>query len=422
MRRRRFSWIGLAGVAAILVSGCFGPPAGGGDATPPTSAPPTIPPATSPPATAAPGSTTPTSSTTTPAPTTTSPTTTSPTATTAPTTAPTTTTKPPPPPAGVVGGFSDGASVLGRSDADLARELDLVAATGAKYLRIDVYWAGIETQRGTFNWANTDRIVSAASSRGLKVLGILDYSPTWARPPGTDDHYAPSNPADYANFATAAAQRYAPRGVRDWEIWNEPNTAMFWKPKPSPTAYEQLLAAAYPAIKTADAGATVITGGLSPAPDAADGSAIAPVTFLNGLYSAGGAGSFDAVGHHPYNYPYMPMKAEPTNYNWNAFGGVTPMLYQTMQAHGDGAKKIWGTEMGAPTPYNGMTPDYLAAYITEAYNAWAKWSFTGPLLWYAYRDAGTDPSNIEDHFGVSYTDMSPKQPALAAITSALGGG
>jgi hypothetical protein len=29
-----------------------------------------------------------------------------------------------------------------------------------------------------FNWATTDTIVDAARSRGLKVLGILDYSPT----------------------------------------------------------------------------------------------------------------------------------------------------------------------------------------------------------------------------------------------------
>ena len=94
--------------------------------------------------------------------------------------------------------------MLGRSSADLAREVDAIAATGATYLRIDVYWAAIERQPGVFDWATTDGIVDAARSRGLKVLGILDYSPTWARPSGTDDHHAPSNPADYASFARAA--------------------------------------------------------------------------------------------------------------------------------------------------------------------------------------------------------------------------
>jgi hypothetical protein len=69
-----------------------------------------------------------------------------------------------------------------------------------------------------------------------------------------------------------------------------------------------------------------------------------------------------------------------------------------------------------------MTPDYLAAYIREAYSAWANWSFTGPLIWYAYRDAGTNASDIEDHFGVTYADLTSKEPALSTITSVLHGG
>jgi polysaccharide biosynthesis protein PslG len=214
-------------------------------------------------------------------------------------------------------------------------------------------------------------------------------------------------------------QRYAPRGVHHWEIWNEPNMAGFWKPRPDPSAYAALLAAAYPAIKSADRDATVVSGGLSPAPDAADAGAIAPVTFLEGVYAAGGGGKFDVLGHHPSNYPRMPLTPEPDDYNRNAFGGVTPVLHQTMEEHGDGRKKIWATEMGAPTPFDGMTPEYLAAYIREAYAAWGSWSFTGPLIWYAYRDAGTNPDDIEDHFGVTYADLTPKQPAHRVITEIL---
>jgi polysaccharide biosynthesis protein PslG len=327
----------------------------------------------------------------------------------------------PTPERAAVGGFSDGASILRRSRAEIERELDAVVATGATYFRIDVYWAEIEHRRGEFDWGTTDGIIDAARERGLKVLGILAYSPTWARPRDADDHHPPSNPSDFANFARAAARRYAPRGVHHWEIWNEPNVEDFWRPRPDPSGYAALLAAAYPAIKSADPGATVVTGGLSPARDAADEGSIAPVTFLEGVYAAGGGGMFDAVGHHPSNYPYMPTRPEPNNFNDNAFAGVTPVLYETMQAHGDGGKKIWATEMGAPTPYEGMTIDYLAAYIRDAYGAWESWSFTGPLIWYAYRDAGTDSSDIEDHFGVTYADLSPKEPAHSAITSVLRG-
>jgi hypothetical protein len=319
---------------------------------------------------------------------------------------------------GLVGGagFAEGAGLLWGSDAELAQRLDGIAATGAEYIRVDIDWSVAQPGPASWNWGPIDRVVRASRDRGLRVLGLITYTPTWARPAGTPDKNPPTNPGDFANFAAAAAARYAPLGVREWEIWNEPNSRWFWSPAPNPTAYTNLLIRANAAIKSIDPGATVMTGGFSPAPDSPDGSMIAPVTFLNRVYAAGGGGHFDAVAHHPYNFPYMPLKPEP-NYNWNAFGGVTPKLYETMVAHGDGAKKIWGTEMGAPT-VQGMTPEYVAAYVTEAFSAWRSWPFTGPLFWYSFRDGGTNPTDPEHNFGLVKTNGAPKEPALSAFERA----
>jgi hypothetical protein len=315
-------------------------------------------------------------------------------------------------------GFCEGYTILWGSDAELAQRLDGIAATGAEYLRLDFDW-GVAQPSGpsSWNWGPIDRVVNAAHARGLTILGLLTYTPAWARPAGTTDKYPPNNPNDFANFARAAVQRYAPSGVHDWEIWNEPNIAGFWSPRPDPARYATLLMAAYSAIKAVDPSATVLTGGTSPAPDAADGSAVAPVTFLRSVYDAGAGDSFDAVAHHPYNFPYMPLTPE-ANYNHNAFGGVTPMLYQTMVDHGDGDKKIWGTEMGAPT-VSGMTPEYVAEYVRQAFDAWRAWSFTGPLFWYSYKDGWVDPNDREANFGLVRTDFSPKNPALDAFKDAI---
>jgi polysaccharide biosynthesis protein PslG len=301
-------------------------------------------------------------------------------------------------------GFSEGSSLPDRTDAELAAEFDGMVASGARLLRIDVDWWLVQETPTAWNWGPIDRIVDAARARDLAVLGMIGYTPPWARPPGTTDKHPPSKPAEYASFARSAVRRYAPRGVRHWEIWNEPNIARFWQPAPDPAAYTALLRASYRAIKDADAGATVISGGLSPAPDAPDGARIAPVTFLRGVYAAGGRGYFDALGHHPSNYPYMPLKPE-RDHNDNAFRGVTPVLYDTM--------RIWATEMGAPT-VGGMTPEYLAAYLTQAYTAWRSWPYTGPLFWYSYRDAWFDPRDREANFGLVRTDGVAKEPALAA--------
>jgi aryl-phospho-beta-D-glucosidase BglC (GH1 family) len=57
------------------------------------------------------------------------------------------------------------------------------------------------------------------------------------------------------------AARYKPDGVTTFEIWNEPNNASFWQPRPNPAAYTADLIAAYAAIKKASPSAFVISGG-----------------------------------------------------------------------------------------------------------------------------------------------------------------
>ena len=311
-------------------------------------------------------------------------------------------------------GFGEGSGLPGRGDAELERELAGIAATGARYLRVDFDWGHIGREEGKFDWAATGRVVRQARRCGLDVLGLLAYTPEWARPAGTGDHHPPSDPADFADFAAEAARRFGPQGVNTWEIWNEPNLAFFWEPAPDPAGYAALLIAAYDAIKEVDPEARVLTAGLARASDAGDGSQMAPATFLEGVYDAGAGGHFDAVAHHPYSFPALPLDST----GENAFVDVTPRLYEIMEEHGDADLRIWGTEMGAPTS-DGLTADFLAEYVTQAYRAWRDWSFTGPLIWYSYRDAGSDPDVGEESFGLVRSDFTPKGPALAAFEAVV---
>ncbi len=313
-------------------------------------------------------------------------------------------------------GFAAGSGLAGRSEADLARELEGMAATGAQQLRFDLDWSYLEPEPGRFRWSAVDRVVAGARACGLDVVALLTYSPEWARVPGTTEHAPPRDAADFAGFVTEAVRRYEPDGVDTWEIWNEPNIDVFWEPAPDPAAYAGLLAAAYAAVKAVDPDATVITGGLAPAADEPDGSGISPVTFLDDVYAAGGGGNFDAVGHHPYAFPALPLDGRGLD---NAFAGVTPRLYDLMVTNGDGDKPIWGTEMGAPTGADGVTADFLAEYATVAYDAWRAWPFTGPLLWYTYRDAGRDLDDPEDNFGLVNFAYRPKEPALSAFEAVI---
>ena len=311
-------------------------------------------------------------------------------------------------------GFSEGAVLGGREGAPLEAELAGIAATGARYLRIDVDWSAIEQSPGVRDWSVVDRIVDTARACGLDVIGLLAYTPTWARGPGSSEHSPPTDPATFASFARAAVQRYSSRGVKAWEIWNEPNLTFYWAPAPDPAAYAALLGPAYDAIKAVDPSSTVITGGLAPAENQPRDQAMKPVPFLQAVYRAGGTGKFDAVGYHPYTYPGMPTD-DPGD---GPFVITTPQLHDVMTKHGDAPKQVWGTEMGAPT--TPTTPaTFQAQYLTRAYSRWDRWSFTGPLIWYSYLDPGTNPTDVEDNLGIVRADFVTKEPAFAAFEKAM---
>ena len=79
-----------------------------------------------------------------------------------------------------------------------------------------------------------------------------------------------------------------------------------------------------------------------------------------------------------------------------------------MVDNGDGAKQIWGTEVGAPTRgTHAISEAQQAQWVRQYYDAWNGWAFTGPLLWYSFRDKFTG-SDIEDAYGLVRTDRSPK--------------
>jgi hypothetical protein len=293
-------------------------------------------------------------------------------------------------------------------------DLDAVAATGMTWVRTDFYWPLMEPGRGQFSWGATDEFVRAATARGLHVLAVPDYTPAWASS-GPTDHYPPRNLSDYASFVAAATSRYAPMGVHAWEIWNEPNRASFWLPKADPPTYTHLLQQAYAAIKHVDSHATVISGGLSPAGD--DGLNMAPQTFLDAMYRNGARGSFDAVGYHPYSWPYPPMYAA----GWNTFY-QTPNVHAIMSHYGDGAKQIWGTETGWPTGTGryAVSEGTQAQYTVDAIRQWESWSFHGPFFLYTIHDLGTNSNAWDQNMGMLDYHGSPK-PVAAAVTALLAG-
>ena len=89
-----------------------------------------------------------------------------------------------------------------------------------------------------------------------------------------------------------------------------------------------------------------------------------------------------------------------------------------MKANGDGKKKIWATEWGAPTGSSSqsMTEAAQAQLIKVGLTSLKAWPWAGPSFLYNFRDKGTNLSDREQNFGLVRHDWSPK-PAYQAYRS-----
>lgn len=327
-------------------------------------------------------------------------------------------------------GLAAGGGLGSLSDDQLNAELADIKSLGITWVRYDLDWSNIQAGGpGQYDWSDYDRVVTAVRAHGLNSLPILDFTPGWAQNQACSGSKfcEPAQPSAYAAFATAAVVRYSPYGVHTWEIWNEPNNSAFFQPQADPGAYTALLKAAYVAIKNVQGNATIVTGGLAPAGDS--GGNLSPPDFVSGMYAAGAAGYFSALGDHPYTWPYSPAYYIQGN-AWDQMLAIRAL----MVSHGDGAKKIWITEFGAPTggpgqiASSGMTTsegsdDHVtetlqAKMATDAVTTIAQYPWVGAFFWYSYQDAGTSSDTVENFFGLLRADGTRK-PAYYALAQAI---
>jgi GH35 family endo-1,4-beta-xylanase len=309
----------------------------------------------------------------------------------------------------------------GADAATVKRQFDLMAEMNVTWVRIDIDWSVIESEQSQLDWTSTDTLVEQAAAHRMNVLGVLAFSPAWTRSSAPDPspnakHSRPDEVTSYANFARVAAERYTARGVRSWEIWNEPNTSKFWPPRPDADEYGNLFRAAAEAIRGVDPEATLLIGGLAPKFDVPQAE-LPPADFLEQLYGTGAAQLADGIAVHPYTFPALPMDTDQ-----RTVGGFKdlPALRAVMEKHGDSRKQIWITEFGAPTgtgPYAVSEADQEAALL-QARQQVDRWDWAGPLMYYELVDGGADPGDLEQNFGVLREDLSPKLAADALMEAA----
>ena len=297
--------------------------------------------------------------------------------------------------------------------AEVERQSRLMEDAWIRMTRESFDWNRLESRKGWFEWAKFDQAVEVARAHNVSILGRLEYSASWASsapgsvPAADRAFYPPTSNADFAAYAAAVVHRYKDR-VHVWEIWNEENSAIFWRPAPSASAYAALLKAAYAAIKAEDPSATVLIGGIAGFDRG----------FMDGIVAAGAWSSFDALAIHTYVavQPESSMMA-------------TWLDYARAYVDTKGSKPLWITEFGWST-YTGSGSSYVG--VTEAKQA--DWTARGYLqsaragvrgvFAYELIENGNSTTSRLDNYGLVELGgrQKPVYFALRRVAEALDGG
>ncbi len=286
-------------------------------------------------------------------------------------------------------------------------------------LRVPVLWAQVEPRPDRFDFARLDETVASATAAGVRVLPFVYGTPAWlsadpARPP-----LGRAGRAAWAGFLRALVRRYGPGGelwrgssawlpIRDWQIWNEPNFLLFWRPRPSPTGYARLLGVSARAVRGADPGARIVAAGLAPV----EGGML-PWEFLRRLLAVPGAiRQLDLVAVHPYASRLRDVALQ------------VRLARRAMARAGAGRMPLLVSELGVasdsqlPTGFNrgraGQARFLRGAYRLLLRNR-GRWRIAG-VDWYAWQDAqGPDPHCVFCQYAGLFDASGTPKPAWGAF-------
>ncbi len=301
------------------------------------------------------------------------------------------------------------------------RDYERMGDGGVGTLRFGLWWHLIEQQPGVYDWSYADAIMAGAASAGVRPLPFVYGTPAWLadRPAEPPLAGAPARRA-WQNFLRAAVGRYGRGGefwrgrsdrspVAEWQIWNEPNFAIYWRPKPDAIAYAELLELADNAIESVDGGARVMLAGVAPVR-----GGVEPWEFLEELYTVPGvARHFETLALHPYSPNLYGIKFQLRLMRRVASASADPLAPLAITELG------WASA-GARTHALVRTPEGQASMLRRAFaylrRTRSRWRLR-TVSWFSWRDTAQSVEAVCDfckHSGLFTLRGKPK-PAWTAF-------
>lgn len=261
-------------------------------------------------------------------------------------------------------------------------EVKMIADAGFRWVRMDFKWEITEREHGRYDFSAYDRLLKSLDEFQIRALFILDYgNPLYTEGKAVR---TPEARAAFARWAAAAAKHFAGRGVL-WEVFNEPNTKIFWPPKPNANEYAALAQEVGRAFKAAAPNEKLI----GPATSGIDSP------FLDSCFKAGLLSYWSAVSVHPYRQTdpetaaaeYAKLREMISTSGFKAFDSTR------------GEVPLISGEWGYSSAWRGVDEAKQAAMLarTMLTNVANKIQLS---IWYDWRDDGTDEGEPEHHFGL----------------------
>jgi hypothetical protein len=300
-------------------------------------------------------------------------------------------------------------------------ELEMLAAAGFKWVRMDFSWEATEKKKGEYDFSAYDHLVAALDQFKIRAVFLLDYGNPLYADPGDVPYFTsrantPEFRAAFGKWAVAAVQHLKGRGYL-WEMWNEPNGG-FWKSPDKTGDYIALAKSTGQALR--QAGLLGPQGGAFPRGEAFIGPAasLIDLPYLEACFKAGLLDYWDAVSVHPYRQQ-APETVEDEYRNLR--------LLIRKYAPKDKVIPIISGEWGYSSAWAGMGKDEAARVEQQA--KYLPREFLTNIandvalsIWYDWHEDGTDPKEGEHHFGIVANEYHPgrdpvydPKPAYTAI-------
>ncbi|MBO5724557.1 MAG: beta-galactosidase [Lentisphaeria bacterium] len=186
---------------------------------------------------------------------------------------------------------------LDRGLFDPEKAYDKVAATGAKWIRLQSGWARTETVKGVYSFEWLDTVVDNLIARGMTPWLCLCYgnglyneeAAKYFGAVGCPPIHTQEERDAWSNYVTATVRRYKGR-IQWYEVWNEPDGTWCWKHGPSGTEYGEFFKLTAAAVKKGDPDAKLIGGC----------ECSFSLEWLSAVLETGAAQFMDAFSYHNY--------------------------------------------------------------------------------------------------------------------------